>query len=439
MVTISRIKPWGESFRRDASRLRDYANNLWVEIALNAFGFLSGMMLARWLGPTVRGQLAAAMLWPGIISILVTLGLQHAFAYSVGVGWGNPKQLHRLAWQFSVAVGIPTMIAYWVLCPWILGHQFPENILVPRVFSLYIPTAIYAGFLLPIYQGVGDFQRWNIARVFRSGAWTFSVALLAMFSVLSVLNLLFVQIAILCIISIYLFSRLGVVNSEASNKSALAVRPLFRYAFAIYASGLAYTINQQLDQLLLSLWVTPSDLGQYAAAVTLSSMVLIIPAAVGAIGFSKISRAVANPGEQQMHIKVTLAWGAMLLIPVGLAITVLAPWLTSFLFGSSYAHAGELLRVLAPAATVLGLGMLLADVLRGTGKPIYATWGAVLGAVITVCGLALTLRRYGTWAAAWVSFVAYASMTSLQLVFLWWSLSKKSLVSSELSISPKLN
>lgn len=433
MVTISRIKPWSGSFRQDAARLKDYANNLWVEVTLNGFGFLSGIMLARWLGPMVRGQLAAAMLWPGIISIVVTLGLQHAFAYAVGVGWGTPRQLHRLAWKFSILVGLPTMIAYWAICPWILGRQFSQDIWIPRIFALYIPTAIYAGFLLPIYQGTGDFQRWNIARMFRSGAWTLGVAALALVAALNLLNLLLIQIGILCIIGVYLFSRLRVLNDKHKSEGSFAVRPLFRYAFAIYASGLAYTINQQLDQLLLSLWVSPSDLGQYAAAVTLSSMVLVIPAAVGAIGFSKISRSFTNPSEQNMHIKVTLAWGSMLLIPAGLTITLLAPWLTETLFGPNYGHAGELLRVLAPAATVLGVGMLLADVLRGVGKPIYATWGAVLGAAITICGLALTLRRYGTWAAAWVSFGAYASMTSLQLVLLRQSISSKSYLRSNSS------
>jgi Na+-driven multidrug efflux pump len=63
--------------------------------------------------------------------------------------------------------------------------------------------------------------------------------------------------------------------------------------------------------------------------------------------------------------------------------------------------------------------MILADILRGLGKPMYATYGAVVGAVITLIGLPLTLQRFGVWGAAWVSFSAYTAMMVVQCWFLW--------------------
>ncbi len=304
-------------------------------------------------------------------------------------------------------------------CPWILGKQFPNEHWIPGIFALYIPLAVYAGFLLPIYQGSGDFTRWNIARVFRSGGWTLAVVIFAFLAWLTVLSLLVIQLLILVILCVYLYSRLGYLEGCNKGEGKKPLRLIFKYGFAIYLSGLAYTVNQQLDQLLLSIWVTPSDLGQYAAAVTLAGAILVIPTAMGPIGFSKVARASDDPSEQRRHVRIAFAWTAALLVPAGLSVAILAPWVTRILYGDAYGHTAELLRVLAPAAVSLGMGIMLADVLRGMGKPMYATYGAIAGAVITIVGLALTLQRFGTWGAAWISFTAYTAMMLIQCYFLW--------------------
>jgi O-antigen/teichoic acid export membrane protein len=404
-------------------------------MVLTSLGFLSGILVARWLGPAGRGQLAAAMLWPGVIGIFISLGLQHAFVYAVGVGWAKPDRLHRLGLRFTVLVAVPAMFVYWLLSPWILGKQFPGQRWVPGIFALYIPLSVYLGFLFPIYQGSGDFTRWNIARVFRSGAWTLGAILLALLAWLKVLNLLIVQIFILAALCIYLYSKLGGLEGRNKGEGTAPLKLIFKYGLAIYLSGLAYTVNQQLDQLLLSLWVPPSELGQYAAAVTLAGTILIIPSAVGSVGFSKVARATAEPAEQRRHVSFSFFWTALFLLPAGLTLMLIAPWATRVLYGPAFGQTAGLLRILAPASISFGMAMVLADILRGLGKPMYATYGAVAGAVITIVGLAWSLGRFGTWGAAWVSFIAYTAMMLIQCYFLKKCMSLP-LRSSPVTISP---
>jgi O-antigen/teichoic acid export membrane protein len=98
---------------------------------------------------------------------------------------------------------------------------------------------------------------------------------------------------------------------------------------------------------------------------------------------------------------------------------ILAPWVTNLLYGAAYTQTARLLRVLAPASISFGMAMVLADILRGLGKPMYGTYGAVAGAALTIVGLLWALGRFGTWGAAWVSFVAYTAMMVIQCWFLW--------------------
>ena len=252
---------------------------------------------------------------------------------------------------------------------------------------------------------------------------------------MTVYSLLITQVAILFILAVFLYSQLNRIKERSKGEGTAPVRLIFKYGFAIYISGLAYTVNQYLDHLLLSLLVPPSELGQYAVATTLAAVILLIPNAVGPVVFSKIARAGDELSEQQHHMKVALFCTVMLLIPAGLFLMILAPWVTHILYGSAYAQAGQVLRVLAPAVIFLGTGYILSEFLRGVGKPMYATYGALVGAVITVGGLAWALPRFGIWGAAWVSLIAYAAMMIVQFFLLWgWTSKSRSAKSSTLSM-----
>src|SRR5262249_59896863 len=108
----------------------------------------------------------------------------------------------------------------------------------------------------------------------RNGVWTAAVLLLALSGFLSVTTLLLSQLFILAVLGLLLRHSVEKISPAESSEDPLLVPKLFKYGLAIYLSGLAYTVNQQLDQLLLSLRVTPSELGQYAAPATLATILL---------------------------------------------------------------------------------------------------------------------------------------------------------------------
>jgi O-antigen/teichoic acid export membrane protein len=334
-----------------------------------------------------------------------------------------------------MVVAVPTMAVYWFVCPWILGNQFPDQGWVPGVFALYIPLAVYAGLLLSIYQGCGDFIRWNIGRLFRNSTWTLLLIVLAAVASVTVLNLLLVQISILAVLGIYLFSQLGHLKGRNRGEGTAPIGRVFKYGFAVYISTIAYSVTQQFDQLLLSLWVSPSELGEYMVGATVAGSILLIPSAVGPIVFSKIAGAIDGLTEQRHHIWLAFHLIVKVMVPAGLCLMILAPWVTQILYGPAYVNAGEVLRVLAPAAIFLGAGFTLSDILRGAGKPMYATYGALAGAVITIGGLVWALPRFGIWGAAWVSFIAYGAMMLIQSFFLWRWISKAHLSSRTLTTS----
>lgn len=68
-------------------------------------GFMSGVILARVLGPEGRGQFATVVLWPTVLATFGELGLGFTLAYFAGKSRESIDGLWTLAWVTSLLVG----------------------------------------------------------------------------------------------------------------------------------------------------------------------------------------------------------------------------------------------------------------------------------------------------------------------------------------------
>jgi O-antigen/teichoic acid export membrane protein len=302
-------------------------------------------------------------------------------------------------------------LAYFLAAPYLLRVAFPETALSVRLFGCFIPLTLWAGHWMAIYQGTGDFVTWNLAKVLRSAGYTAWIATALLLGVASIPVVLWSQVVLVVLSLVLLGRRMRRIPADDAT-GALPVARLLRYGLSVYASGIFYMLNQQLDQLLLSLWVPARELGQYAAAASLSAIVLVAPSALSPVVFSRLARTADEDGAA--HARKALALGGALLIPAGLLLTAFAPALVRLIYGPAFAPAGQVLRVLIPAAVLLGFSNLLADILRGTGRPLLPTLAMLVGVGVTVPGLVYALPRYGIWGAAWVSLFAYGAMLAVE-------------------------
>src|SRR5436190_11373303 len=92
---------------------------------INALGLVNAILLSRWLGPTGRGEIAAAFLWPGLLIYLGSMGLILSTMYfsslpgaNIPVVLGNSIWLGVLLAAFAAAIGLLAM-------PWLLQSQSP--------------------------------------------------------------------------------------------------------------------------------------------------------------------------------------------------------------------------------------------------------------------------------------------------------------------------
>jgi O-antigen/teichoic acid export membrane protein len=196
--------------------------------------------------------------------------------------------------------------------------------------------------------------------------------------------------------------------------NGLACAGLAKYGLKTQFESINTYINQRADQLLLSLFVPPRELGLYVVAVTLSSVVAFFPQAMGVVTLANGSN---QPPMEAKHtiaqsFRLSFAW----LFVTCAAIFVAAPWLVSLLFGPRFSGAVLACRILLPGTVFLGLRQVLYEGARALGKPAVPSYAEGVGTLVTIVGLCLLLPRFGFVGAAIASTFAYG--TSLFFILL---------------------
>jgi O-antigen/teichoic acid export membrane protein len=192
------------------------------------------------------------------------------------------------------------------------------------------------------------------------------------------------------------------------------LKSLLSYGWKTQLASVTYYINQRVDQLLLSLFVSPRELGLYVVAVTVSSALGFLPQASAMMTLaagSNLPRAGAKAFISN-SFRTSLTW-----LVVGCsALFVVAPWLITLVFGSKFSGSTLACRILLPGSIALGLNQVLYEGARSLNDPVLPSYAEGLAAFLTCLGLYVLLPRFGFLGAAIASTLAYSSSLVFMLV-----------------------
>lgn len=383
------------------------------QAAVLGLGVFTGIASARLLGPQGRGELAAVTLWPMVLVLVASLGLNQAIVFHVGKRRFALAEIWTAALALWLVQSLAVLAAGWTLLPVVLRHYGAEARHLGLVFLAFTPLLVIVGYPASLAQGRLDLLSFTLLRAVAPAVYACGLVALILRSHATVGEILGVQIAGLCLaagVALWVaFGRMRV--GIAWNRAACT--HLVRFGFKSNLSSLAIYINQRLDQLLLSLFVAPRDLGLYVVAVALASAAGFFPQAVGAVTIA--TGANLEPDAARLVIarsfRVTLA---VLAAGCG-ALFLICPWLIGLAFGPSFSSAGIACRILLPGTVALGLNQVLYDGARALEEPLLPSYSEGVSIGVTVVGLLLLLPRFGFLGAAIASTMAYATSLGLML------------------------
>jgi O-antigen/teichoic acid export membrane protein len=373
---------------------------------------LSGVVLARGLGPEARGQLAVVLLWAPLLAGLGGLGVAEAVAYHAS------KELkgHSDALTSAMIVALPQSMALMliglIVLPFALAGKPAYVIQDAVIYLVVIPLNPLSLYPLAVLQGRLSFSSFNLVRLLVNVAYTAFVVILWALGSLSVFAAMAASLAATfatCGVSLYLVWAHGYVNWRPAS---WLFRSLLTFGLKIHVGNIAGILGTRLDILFLSFLSSAAVLGHYTVATSVASGIALVPNAVSMILYPAFSR--DAPSDRPRRLSRLLLVGTALTVVVVPAAIILVWPLIPFVFGNAFRSAVPIAQLLVGGYLLRGWSAVFAAVVRGSGHPFTASVGDVLN-IVAFAPLLMVLARptFGTGAA-----IALTGAAAVQVAWL---------------------
>lgn len=188
------------------------------------------------------------------------------------------------------------------------------------------------------------------------------------------------------------------------------VGPVLRFGLPLAGANLLGYSLLNADYAIIGAFLGPVELGIYTLAFTVASWsTSVMSSTINSVAMPAFSALDAESAELRAFLARTMRLVALIAFPVTALTMVLAGELVAVLYGSTWAAAAPVLRILALYGGVFALSLLLSNLLVGQGRA-----GAVFGVqavwlVVLIPAVGLSLRPFGLPGAAWVHVAVIAA------------------------------
>jgi O-antigen/teichoic acid export membrane protein len=372
---------------------------------------ISGVLLARLLGPQERGYAALLMLWPIIVSRLGELGLPNATAYYIA---REPRSFRHIVGLIrSLAIRqVPLLVLCHVLVLVAFLTGKPSSVVEAAVLTLVgMPASMAGDYGLTMLQGQQRFRTLNLLRMVNPAVLCTGLLILVAAHRTSLVAAVAVLMLALCASGgAFLFAALSFHPAHTSGVGTVSSRDLLR--FGVHGLlGSTYPVETfRIDQIVVGLFLSPTALGLYVVGIAFTNLPLFISQSLAYIAYPGVAAEIDHSQRRRMMWQFFWLFAAASLatvIVLEATVALLIPWF----FGLQFAPSIGIARIALVGGLLLGARRILAETLRGAGHPVAGTLAEAALLVVLIPGLIAGGHYWGAEGVA--GAVALAGLVSL--------------------------
>lgn len=384
--------------------LRPFALTMSVNVGMTILSAIAGLLIARAIGPSGRGNYAAVAAWFGLFLTVGEVGQTAATTYFAAKDpAAAPKVLATSRRIMTVTGAIATFVGF-LIAPLLAHHSRSLTLAYWTVFASCMPSFIGASCTFTLQAR--HLRAWNAVRLAQPALYftVVGVAWVGGFLTLEVASVaIAATVSLQTLIAYLLCRRVGLAGGVYDRT---LTGPLIRYGASQAASAAPAVVNTRLDQVFLSQMASSSQLGLYAVAVSLTSLASPVIASIGNVLFPRLAGTAldeARARRERIAIIGSFVLASAILAVIAASASVVIP----MLFGPHFRGAIEMVWILAPGGVFLAVGLPAGDLLRARGKPGTVAVSQAIGAIVTVALLITLLPHFAAVGAAATSTIAY--------------------------------
>src|SRR5947209_15180745 len=364
----------------------------------------SNILLARHLGAELLGQFGAVYAYAALFTWLASLCIDPVLAREVTIHRGNASSILATGAALCGIFSFAATLIVVLLAPYV-GYGGKMRVLV--FFAAFDLLALVPLRLATVIFQV-DLKQWYVVTVTvsRQILWLVTVLVLSLLNAPILYFVLGRTFGAVCEIAL-LFSFSARFLPSPRRILTNQLMPFLRSTIPLALSSLLASVYLRIDQVMLHNLSSDKVLGHYVAAVRVSELFEMVPAALLSSLFPVL--AAANQEELKFQSFVDRIFRYMMALSGGLAvfISVGAPIIIQLLYGAQFANSARLLSILIWSEFAIFFAAVVGNVLVAGGFQRYLVYPAAFGAVVNVALNYAFIPRYGAEAAAWATLVSY--------------------------------
>ncbi len=401
----------GGAFFKDAAMM--LANN----ILLLAVSLLSGVLIARGLGPEGKGLYAIALLFPTLLAGLGSLGLNYAGIYFLNREPENRPYIAGSSLLYSAAAGalLSLLVAVFsgVISARFLGGSGAAYILAAAPLALLV---MLVENIFHFFLASRDIKNISIYTSTRNISHLAMVAAFYFLGSLTVLKTLLSQSAALAaaiVFGVFALRAKGFFTGIAWNAPVFG--RMLSFGLKQHVGTASQMLNYRIDMFIAAALLTPYQVGLYSVSVSMAELLWHIANSAGQVLYPKIAASDRSAADSFTPEVARHVFFLTLLSASGL--WAAANPLTVILFGKDFLPATTALKVLLPGVVLLSVSKVIGSDISARGYPHYNSTASVIS-LVTAAGLSLLLiPRYGVTGAAAATAVSYLANSATMLYF----------------------
>jgi O-antigen/teichoic acid export membrane protein len=382
------------------------------DASILALNLITGIAIARALGPQGRGEIAAILIVAQMGGWLFSVGSTQAISYRLSK---QPEDGGRLLGSWALLGGLFALLAVAVaelVLPALFAAQTPETIDLGRLYVLVVALLIAQSVLNGVLLGDQDFFVYNLVRFVNPAV------IAAAYVVLWASGGLSVEVA-LAINAIAIGAGCLIAANRALRRHGIErpsrdfLRNTLWYGARAHGGSVAGLVNYRFDLLIVPAFLGAASVGLYSVATNVSSIIGTLTGTIAVLVLPVAARSDERSARTVIRtLHVVLLIGVVIAVPLAL----LADVALRLVYGGEFGAAATALRILLPGEVLDAAAMVLWSGLLAANRPFLSTIAAAPAAILTVAGLVLFLDAGGIEAAAIVSTCAYTVVFAISVV-----------------------
>ncbi len=373
---------------------------LFTSSGITVLGLANSILLSRWLGPTGRGEVAAAMLWPMLLVYLSSMGLLVSTMYFTSLPDSKPQVIFNTAILLGLVLSAIALPLGFIAMPQLLKIQTSEVVNASRLFLVVIPLSLITQLGMGVLQGRLLVAEFNCLRAVVPIGYLFGTVVLAAIGRLTLIDILL----------LHLFLNVAVLFGTLAFLAKARIRPAFEvnttlakqmltYGSKVHVGNISGQANLNLAQVLMAAWLSPIYLGLYVVAVSAAGLSQIFSQAVQTVATPSIAQK-SSEAERTAFLQGIFRQYWVVSLLVALVIGIALPAVIPIVFGAEFKDSIWPAEVLLLGSCIVGAKQVLAGGAQALGDPWLGGKAQLYALGLTALLLYFLLPRMGIMGAA---------------------------------------